>query len=74
MKQENIFIRLTELPDTVKAVTIQTFEGYNIYLNTKYNCETQKEACKHELSHIYNNHFHDDSPVLVLENEAEYSK
>lgn len=69
---EEIYIRsLHRLPTQIKAVTIIDQNGdYNVYVNANLNQDTQDKACKHELNHIYENHFYDHQPVLINEQEA----
>lgn len=71
MAPDNVFIRLADLPETVKAITVPSCDGFNVYVNSKYTCEVQKEACQHEIEHIQQNHFYRNSDVLILENEAD---
>lgn len=56
----DVFIRLVDLPCRVRGYTCKDASGnYNVIINSKLSTETQKEACLHELSHIYENHFDD---------------
>jgi hypothetical protein len=69
----NIFIRLVKLPsDSVRAVTIPNDDGtFDIYINARLPEELQRKALEHELNHIRKDHFYNDDPVWVNEEEAE---
>lgn len=68
----NIFIRLVKLPsDSVRAVTIPNDDGtFDIYINARLPEELQRKALEHELNHIRKDHFYNDDPVWVNEEEA----
>ena len=69
----NIFIRIVKLPsDSVRAVTIPNDDGtFDIYINARLPEELQRKALEHELNHIRKDHFYNDDPVWVNEEEAE---
>lgn len=69
----NIFIRLVKLPsDSVRAVTIPNDDGtFDIYINARLPEELQRKALEHELNHIRKDHFYNDDPIWVNEEEAE---
>lgn len=67
----NIFIRLIPLPDTVRAVTIPNDDGtFDIYINQNLPDELRNRALNHELEHICRDHFYNDDPVWLNEEEA----
>lgn len=67
----NIFIRLIPLPDTVRAVTIPNDDGtFDIYINQNLPDELRNRALNHELEHIRRDHFYNDDPVWLNEEEA----
>jgi len=52
------YIRLIDLPASVKGMTIQDEEGFfNIYINSKLNFEQQQQTIEHELCHIMRGDF-----------------
>ena len=66
-----IFVRLIPLPDTVRAVTIPNDDGtFDIYVNNNLPDELQDRALAHELEHIRRDHFYNDDPVWLNEEEA----
>ena len=66
-----IFVRLILLPDTVRAVTIPNDDGtFDIYINRCLPEELQNRALEHELEHIRRDHFYNDDPVWLNEEEA----
>lgn len=66
-----IFVRLIPLPDTVRAVTIPNDDGtFDIYVNKNLPEELQDRALTHELEHIRRDHFYNDDPVWLNEEEA----
>lgn len=69
----NIFIRLVKLPsDSVRAVTIPNDDGtFDIYINARLPEELQRKALEHELNHIRKDHFYNDDPIWVNEEEAD---
>lgn len=67
-----VIIRLLDLPYETKGFTAVDSNGdYNLYLNARYNHETQQTAYDHELRHIDGEHFYRDSDVTQDELEAE---
>lgn len=69
----DVFIRYLNMPSyKARAFTATDPNGdYNIYVNTVFNYETQKEAVDHELRHINDGHFFRDSSAAQDEWEAE---
>lgn len=52
----NIFVRIIDLPCTVRGYTALDDEGdYNIYLNARLNNIQQTNAYNHEMTHIKRN-------------------
>ncbi len=67
----NIFIRPIDLPNAVRAVTIPNDDGtFDIYVNVNLPEELQRRAIDHELKHIRKDHFYNDDPVWLNEQEA----
>ena len=67
-----IFVRLIRFPSTaVRAVTLPNDDGtFDIYINERLPEELRREALEHELKHIRKDHFYNDDPVWVNEEEA----
>ncbi len=64
-------VRRVRLPRAVRAVTLPNEDAtYDIYINQDIPDEWQQQALVHELEHIRRNHFYDDLPVGVSEQEA----
>lgn len=71
----NTFIRLINLPATVRGLTVTDPDGnYNVYINQNLAFEMQTKAFVHESKHIKNNDLYSSEPVVVLENRADYCK
>lgn len=67
----SIFVRLVSLPEAVKAVVLPNDDGtFDIYINSNLPDEIQNCALEHELRHIRNDHFYNDDPVWLNEQEA----
>ena len=68
-----IFVRLIRLPtEAVRAVTLPNDDGtFDIYINKRLPEELQQKALEHELKHIRKDHFYNEDPVWVNEEEAE---
>lgn len=67
----NIFIRFVPLPEAVRAVTLPNDDcTFDIYVNANLPDELKQRAIDHELEHIQRDHFYNDDPVWVNENEA----
>lgn len=68
-----IFVRYLRFPsDRVRAVTIPNDDGtFDIYINSRLPEELQQKALDHELKHIQKDHFYNEDPVWVNEEEAE---
>ena len=67
----NIFVRSVPLPEAVRAVVLPNDDGtFDVYLNSALPDEVQKKALAHELEHIRRDHFYNDDPVWLNEQEA----
>ena len=67
----NIFIRSVPLPETVRAVVLPNDDStFDIYINSNLPEELQHLALNHELEHIRRDHFYNDDPVWLNEQEA----
>lgn len=67
----SIFVRLVSLPEAVKAVVLPNDDGtFDIYINANLPDELQNRALEHELRHIRKDHFYNDDPVWLNEQEA----
>lgn len=67
----NIFVRLIPLPIAVRAVVLPNNDGtFDIYINANLPEELQQKALVHELEHIRRDHFYNDDPVWLNEEEA----
>lgn len=70
----NIFIRFLPLPERVRAVTLPNDDGtFDIYINSSLPEELRYKALDHELRHIGQDHFYNDDPVWINEQEADES-
>ena len=68
----NIFVRLIPLPEVVHAVTLPNVDcTFDIYINATLPEELQRKALDHELEHIRKDHFYNEDPVWLNEQEAE---
>ena len=68
----NIFVRLISLPETVRAVTLPNSDcTFDIYINANLPEELQRKALDHELAHIRRDHFYNEDPVWLNEQEAD---
>ena len=67
------FVRLVELPTSVEGVTIPNSDGtFNIYINSVFCEERQRDILSHELRHIQKDHFYNDTiPIREIEREAD---
>lgn len=66
-----IFVRMIALPESVRAVTLPNDDStFDIYINANLPEELQQKALNHELEHIHKDHFYNDDPVWVNEEEA----
>ena len=66
-----IFIRPLALPHAVRAVTLPNEDGtFDIYINSNLPEELRQKALEHELKHIRKDHFYNEDPVWLNEEEA----
>ena len=67
----NIFVRTIPLPIAVRAVVLPNDDGtFDVYINANLPEELQQKALAHELEHIRRDHFYNDDPVWLNEQEA----
>ena len=67
----DIFIRLVNLPSTVKGITvIDGNDDYNIYINAKLSPGQQEKVLEPEKRHIENNDISSYEDIEVIENRA----
>ena len=72
--QDNIIIRVVQLPSCVRGVTVVSPDDiYNVYINAIFSYEEQKEILLHELSHIKNFDFDNFDTIRYIENRAKKS-
>lgn len=67
----NIITRLIDLPTTIKAFVVRTFEDdsyYTVVLNARMNHEQQRVAYQHEVDHIYSGDFTSYASADMIEN------
>lgn len=66
-----VCVRMVELPSSVRAVTIPNDDTtFDVYINSILPEELQIRALEHELEHIKLDHFYDNKPVWLNEQEA----
>lgn len=69
---EDYFVRIVELPASVRGVTVPNDDGtFSIYINALYADEAQRRTLRHELEHIARDHFYKAEPLERQEAEAE---
>lgn len=67
------YVRLVSLPSSISGVTVPNDDGsFDIYLNASL-CESRQKACLgHEIRHIIEDHFYQETKsVAQLEQEAD---
>lgn len=65
---DDFCIRQIDLPCSVKALVALDENGFhNIFVNSRLSRETQCEAVKHELRHIYRNDFYNNIDIRDVE-------
>ena len=65
------FVRVIELPRTVRGVTVPNDDGtFSVYINALYDDETRRETLEHELTHLARDHFYRAGPIALQEAEA----
>ena len=64
------FIRILDLPSTVKGVTVRDDDGnYNIYINSSLSEDARKRAIEHELKHVERGDFDSFDDISTLERD-----
>ncbi len=64
----NIFVRIIDMPTSVKGYTALDSEGdYNIYINARMSKNQQITTYYHERKHIANNDFSDTRTIIEAE-------
>ena len=66
---DEIYVRLTKLPDKVYAFTIPGDGCMNVYISEQLNREMQLEVYQHELKHIKRNDF-EGGDIQMIEYNA----
>lgn len=66
------FVRLVPFPPSVDGVTVPNDDGtFDVYINASHCEAKQKEALDHEIRHIFEDHFYQDTKSIErLEAEA----
>lgn len=71
---EDLIVRLVPMPSGVEGFTLPDENGdYNVYISDRLDEEQRREAFLHELEHIADGHFYDDTKT-VREKEEEVKK
>ncbi len=69
--REDVFVRLINLPPTVRGVTLPNPDGtYSVYINGGLSFVMQQETLVHELCHIEHDHLYSNEPVAAAERMA----
>lgn len=64
-------VRVMDLPVATPGFVIcDETDHMNIYLNSRYSYDAQKEAAGHELTHIINDDFHNSDDIRTVEARA----
>ena len=65
-------IRVMDMPLTSPGFVMYDDDDHaNVYLNARYNRETNEGTADHELTHIVNDDIHNDDPIEVVEARAD---
>lgn len=65
-------IRVMDMPLTSPGFVMYDDDDHaNIYLNARYNRETNEGTADHELTHVVNDDIHNDDPIEVIEARAD---
>ena len=60
--REDIFIRLVDMPTRIKGMTVVDIDGnYIVYINDRLAYNVRQEVLEHEMTHIAEGHFYDES-------------
>ena len=71
LQLDNVIIRVINLPICVKGVTVPHPDGtYNIFINSQYSIDVQRDTLKHELNHIKNLDFDNFDNIQLIEQRA----
>ena len=66
------YVRFNEMPLTVHGVVLPNDDGtFNIYINSLLSEEQQEECLQHEICHIREDHFYEDTSVTECEDRAD---
>ena len=64
-------IHVMDMPIAVKGLVVLGEDDFPcIYINARYNRETQIATCYHELEHISNDDFYNADDIRVVETRA----
>lgn len=65
-------IRVMDMPLTSPGFVMYDDDDHaNVYLNARYNRETNEGTADHELTHVVNDDIHNDAPIEVIEARAD---
>ena len=65
-------VRMVDLPvDCGGMVSLSTDGHFNIYLNARLDCATQRKKFLHELRHILNDDFNNSDDIYTVESRAD---
>ena len=65
------YVRIVELPRTVRGVSVPNDDGtFSVYINALCDEETRRETLEHELVHLARDHFYRAGPIGAQEAEA----
>lgn len=65
-------VRMVDLPvDCGGMVSISPDGNFNIYLNARLDCATQRKKFLHELRHILNDDFNNSDDIYTVESRAD---
>lgn len=71
MRIPDYFVRVLDLPPSVKGLVIPNDDGtFSIFINAIYDTKTQRKTLEHELEHLARDHFYKEQPVALQEAEA----
>ena len=71
MRIPDHFVRVIELPPSVRGVTVPNDDGtFSVYINAICGDEVQRQTLEHELEHLARDHFYQTAPIAAQEAEA----
>lgn len=71
MKIPDHFVRVIDLPLSVRGVTVPNDDGtFSVYINALYDTDIQRQTLEHELEHLARDHFYKQAPIARQEAEA----